>query len=198
MIFIIVLILSLAFTAFVKYTYRRDRLSESAYLERESKANSTRRQSLDSLDYITIPLDSLPFFTNPSKEIASCQETIRHLASCRIVNLQGITNTDLKLAYGAANLPALSEYDNNYASLTATIVKWGEQLINENHIDEAVRVLEFGIECGADTSSNYILLASCYIKNGDSDKFNNLRNRVHMLNTPMKKYILKKMDELNA
>lgn len=198
MLFFIVLILSLMFTAYVKYTYRRDKSTESAYLERESKANATRKQSLDSLDYITIPLDSLPFFENPSKEIAACQDTMRRLSSCKIVNLQGITNTDLKLTYGAANLPALSEYDNNYAVLTDTLVRWGSRLIEEGFTDEAIRVLEFGIECGTDTSNNYILLASCYIKNGDSDKFNNLRNRVHMLNTPMKKYILKKLDELDS
>lgn len=198
MLFFIVLILSLMFTAYVKYTYRRDKSTESAYLERESKANATRKQSLDSLDYITIPLDSLPFFENPSKEIDACQDTMRRLSSCKIVNLQGITNTDLKLTYGAANLPALSEYDNNYAVLTDTLVRWGSRLIEEGFTDEAIRVLEFGIECGTDTSNNYILLASCYIKNGDSDKFNNLRNRVHMLNTPMKKYILKKLDELDS
>lgn len=194
--FICFAILAFIFMMFVKYTNSRDKHKSEDFLERESKANSTRKQSLDNLDYITIPIDSLPFYENATGEILRCQNVILSLSEKHIVNLSGKTNTDLKLEYGAANLPALTEYDNNFAELTGTIVKWAAALTDEGHEEDAVRVLEYGIQCNTDVSSNYLILADYYASKGDIRKIRTLRTRAMLLHTLMKDKIISKLDDL--
>ena len=47
--------------------------SSHAFWSKEQEANHTRRQSLDSVPYITIPLESLPFMEQASPTILECQ-----------------------------------------------------------------------------------------------------------------------------
>ena len=88
---------------------------------RENKANATRRRSLDNLPYITIPEELLTPPAQASEDVLTLYETLRHLSAKKIVNLNCKTNTDLKLAYGAASLAALTEFDENYNTLICTI-----------------------------------------------------------------------------
>lgn len=194
--FIIIAILALAFTMYVKYTYKRDSQATENFLERESLANATRRQPLDDINYITVSLDELPFAENVSDEISKYQRIIRELSEKQIANLSGMTNTDLKLKYGAANLPLLTEYDNNFALLTGTISKWGHALMEEGREADAVTVLEYGIKCNTDISSNYLTLADYYASHGDVRKIRTLRTRALLLNTLMKDKIVSRLDDL--
>ena len=71
-----------------------------AFWDRELAANSTRRKSLDGLNYITIPVEAFPFGLMPlNEQIAEYEQTIRDLAKEPVVNLTGFSNTDLKLEY---------------------------------------------------------------------------------------------------
>lgn len=167
------------------------------FLLREQKANLTRRQNIDSLDYITIPLKSLPFLENCSEKISSSQETVKKLADKRILNLSGITNTDLKLKYGAANLPALSSYDENFTILINTLNAWADSLIEEGMTDKAITVLEYAIQAGSDSSRTYLTLANEYVKSGDNYKIAELIEQAKNLNTLTKDSIIKKLTALN-
>ena len=61
-----------------------------AFWDREHAANSTRRKSLDGLNYITIPVETFPFGLVPQNEqIAEYEQTIRDLAKEPVVNLTG-------------------------------------------------------------------------------------------------------------
>ena len=71
---------------------------EEAFWERELKANSVRKKSLDNLPYVHIPIDILPFNTYGDNQVLrSAEEELLALKDEKIVNLTGITNTDLKL-----------------------------------------------------------------------------------------------------
>ena len=196
LLFIIIAALALIFMMYVKYTYRRDNQSTEKFLERESLANSTRKQPLDDISYITVPVDTLPFLEDASDEIAKYQQTIRELSDKKIANLSDMTNTDLKLKYGAANLPILTEYDNNYSLLTDTISKWGLALMESGHEEEAVTVLEYGIKCNTDIRSNYLVLADYYASQGDVRKIRTLRTRALLLHTLIKDSIISRLDDL--
>lgn len=196
LLFIIIAALALIFMMYVKYTYRRDNQSTEKFLERESLANSTRKQPLDDISYITVPVDTLPFLEDASDEIAKYQQTIRELSDKKIANLSDMTNTDLKLKYGAANLPILTEYDNNYSLLTDTISKWGLALMESGHEEESVTVLEYGIKCNTDIRSNYLVLADYYASKGDVRKIRTLRTRALLLHTLIKDSIISRLDDL--
>ena len=46
---------------------------------------------------------------------------IEALKEKKILNLSGFTNTDLKLEYGVGNLTELTDYDNNYVTLSRSL-----------------------------------------------------------------------------
>ncbi|MBQ8730613.1 MAG: hypothetical protein IJY81_05470 [Lachnospiraceae bacterium] len=147
-----------------------------AFWENENKANNTRKMPIDDLEYITIPLESLPILDEAliNADIVHFQKTITELSTKQILNLTGISNTELKLSYGAANLPFLSDCDANYTKLVSTLARWGEALLELDKIDEATTVLEYGIECGTDVTKNYTLLAKLYNEQGADYKIAHL------------------------
>lgn len=162
--------------------YRASRLQkkqknsqEKEFWDREEQANNIRRKSLDFLDYITIPVDTLPLLVLQENEaVAKCVETIQQLSHQKIVNLTGITNTDLKLEYGTANLTILSEYDQNYTLLVRTLQEWAEALYKEGYVQEAKAVLEFAVSTHTDISNSYYLLAEIYASTLDYSKIEQL------------------------
>ena len=80
------------------------------------------------------------------------------------------TYTDLKLTYGAPNLPLLSEYDENFTLLISTLQKWASLLYDAGQTAEAQTVLEFAVSAGSDISGSYKLLASIYRDHQEEQK----------------------------
>ena len=92
---------------------------EEDFWNKERKANAVRKQDISKLDYITIPLEKIP---QPLQ--TPCEEALFTLAKKPMLNLTGISNTDLKLQYGTANLTILSEYDNNFSEMVALLPEY--------------------------------------------------------------------------
>ncbi|MFR4338210.1 MAG: hypothetical protein ACLT33_09390 [Lachnospira pectinoschiza] len=57
--------------------------------------------------------------------------TITGLKDKKILNLP-ISNTELKLSYGAANLTEFTEYDDNFTTLIKAPASLGHALIDNN------------------------------------------------------------------
>lgn len=192
--------LVLVFVAWLAYELKRhDRLRKQSkldFLEREQKANLTRRNNIDNLDYITIPFDTLPFFEINDELIMKLQTIIKNLSNHRILNLSQFSNTDLKLKYGSANLTILSEYDNNFVTLASALCKWGERLLFLGYEKEALTVLEYGISCGTDLSNNYYLLAKYYKDNNMTSEINKLIEKAENINSLMKSTIISNLKQL--
>ncbi|HKM35208.1 MAG TPA: hypothetical protein VJY54_10775 [Lachnospiraceae bacterium] len=166
--------------------------SEKNFWETESKANSTRKKSLDDLNYITIPFKKLPMdILKENAEIVECHRLLEELSTQKIVNLTGFTNTDLKLKYGTANISYLSDYDQSYTLLVRTLQSWAEHLYTSGYITEAQTILEFSISTNTDVSHSYYLLADIYDKNGDTEKKLELTNIAEKLNSSMNKVIVR-------
>ena len=136
---------------------------QSDFWAMERKANGTRRKSLEYLNYISIPLDQLPLTVMAEDEkVADYVRIIRELSTCKIVNFTSITNTELKLRYGAPNIDLLSSYDQNYTVLARTLQQWAQLLSDNGYLAEACQVLEFAISTGTDVSGTYKLLCQIY------------------------------------
>lgn len=165
------------------------------FWEKERQANSVRKKSLDSLHYITVPLESLPIFEKNHKKLIKYESEIKKLAEKKIVNLNGISNTDLKMEFGASNITELTEYDENYTQLVCLLHNWGKTLSEEGYIDEAITVLEFGIACKTDISGHYKLLCSLYEQTGTPEKIKDLITSALELESISKKSILSHLME---
>ena len=91
-----------------------------------------------------------------------------------MLNLSGISNTELKLQYGTANLDILSEYDSNYTDMIALLPKYIEELLDAGMVDTAQMLLEFAIETKADSRILYKQLLSIYQETKQLDKIDHL------------------------
>ena len=183
------------FTSILSIVIRRhnrsDKKHQEQFWEREARANHVRRKSLDNLAYISLPLESLPTQAMADDAVVrDCLDTLEYLSHEKIVNLAGYTNTDLKLAYGTANITALSQYDQNFTLLVQTLQKWAEALHREGYAREARQVLEYAVlAIQSDAGTSYRLLASLYDQENEQAKVAALYNAALHLTSPSGKTI---------
>lgn len=167
------------------------------FLDRENIANGVRRQSLDNLDYITFAESDYKVVNPaPNSHIEALYETLDSLLAYKIVNLTGISNTDLKMTYGPANLQDLTDYDQNYTKLARSIYDLGVEFEALGLISEAVKVYNFGIDIGTDISGNYIALANIYVSEGNFDEINRLIECADSIRSLTKNSTIKKLQEI--
>ncbi|MBQ7776997.1 MAG: hypothetical protein IJ379_13860 [Lachnospiraceae bacterium] len=151
---------------------------------------------MDNLNYITIPLDKLPIHHHLDNEtVEDCISTLTVLAERKIVNLTCISNTELKLTYGTANITALTEYDQNYTLLVTTLQKWADALYTLGDIEGTKTLLEYAVSVDSDVSKTYSLLASIYEQNGELSKITSLIETAEKLPSPSSKVIVRKLQE---
>ncbi len=142
---------------------RKEEQNEEKFWDRELRSNSVRKKSLDTLEYVHLPYDLLPFGTAGDDEnLQAIEDELTALKDLKIVNLTGITNTDLKLEYGTANITALTEYDQNYTTLVIALQKWGDALYTLGRFEDAASVLEFAVKTRTDITATYRLLIDMY------------------------------------
>ena len=183
-------------------TKRSDKEQEQAernFWNKERRANSVRKKSLDALNYITIPdtiLNMKPL--SMTEEIRDYLKDLIDLSALPIVNLTGISNTDLKLAYGTANITVLTEYDSHYTNMVTILQKLAQCLVDHNEKELATKVLEFAVSTGTDVSRTYYLLASIYQENGQKTRIRELITAASSLNTMMKDSIIQKLESILA
>lgn len=171
----------------------------ASFLEKEQEANNVRKKSLDSLNYISVPINRFPIEKNTTDQyLLEYQESIYKISSEKIVNLTGITNTDLKFKYGAANINTLMEYDQNFTFLTRTLYKWGEYYFNLEQYDKAKIILEFAVEIRSDIKGIYCMLANIYCREFHPERTDELISIVKSLNTIMKNPIIQELETIKA
>ncbi len=189
------------FILLVRHNIRRSRRieenTEKAFWERERKANDVRRKPLDDLVYVKPDTSSFPTdVMADDPEVAECRELIKELENTKIVNLTGMTNTDLKLRYGVANLKTLTEYDDRFTLLVQTIQKWADRLWENGYTKEAIPLLEEQVRIHADITSAYRKLAVYYRDNDQSEKIEDLKKTAETLNSSSKNVILRSLEEI--
>ncbi len=177
-------------------TRRKAEQQNKSFWETEAEANKTRRKSLDDLAYITIPFEDLPMdILTEDPKIIEYHETLHTLAENPIVNLTCITNTELKLRYGAPNISLLTRYDQSYTLLARTLQDWASLLNKAGYCQEACSILEFAVSTGTDVSHSYFLLADIYIANRTPEKIQELIPIAEQINSSLSGFIVRKLKE---
>ena len=193
----------IAFILFlVYYAYRRKEMDkvndqkESDFWKRENDANSTRKQDITNLNYIHIPIDTFPIGAYPDEGYKEMEQQLLTLSGQKILNLTGISNTDLKLQYGVSNLAVLSDCDERFTSLIRLLTDYAKGLAEHAHTDDAICILEFGVSIQSDVTENYTLLAELYQEKGEASKISALIESAGSLNSLSKDAIQKKLREM--
>lgn len=157
------LLLAIVVNIGMRRVSRKEEEREEDFWARESRSNFVRKKSLENLDYVHIPVDQLPFGTAGDNEVLkTAEEELLLLKDEKIVNLTGITNTDLKLEYGTANITPLSQYDQNYTALVRSLQAWGKELYEQGRYEDAQKVLEFAVKTRTDITATYRILLDLY------------------------------------
>ncbi len=180
-------------TFFRKRSNRSQENVTDRFWKRESIANNTRLKDLSGLPYITIPFDKFPIGMYENDSLKNYEHSLQALSGQKIVNLGTQTNTDLKITYGTASLPALTEYEQNFTTLCQTLTAYAGQLFELGHTEDARVVLEYGISIGSDLSRNYLLLAEIYKSCGETGKIRELLVSAEQLDSLMKRSIVEKL-----
>ena len=126
------------------------------------------------------------------------QEKIQNLASLKILNLSGLTNTELKLQYGAANLPFLINCDTYYTELVKNLYQWGKALYDENSVYDSQAVLEFAVNCNSDIAATYTLLGDIYSSQSNKEGVRNLILKAQKINSPNRTNVITHLENLLA
>lgn len=175
----------------------KNKRAERDFWERESEANSVRRKNLDGLPYVQFPFDRLPTqesFTACGEEVPESLHALLALRDQKIVNLNGISNTDLKLEYGTANITVLSEYDAAYEQFCKNIYLLALRLDELGRTDEALFLLEETLPTGTDITGHYRLLADIYQRRNEPEKIAALKEQAQKLHSLTKRSILQELD----
>ena len=195
------------FSFSMKRRTKKEKQYVDNFWEREREADSTRRKSLENLDYVAIPLQDLPMdVLGDLPEIEEYHEKLRELSGKKIVNFAGYSNTELKLEYGAPNINLLSEYDRNFEELITLLQEWaslllqnwgeGAQLCPEEERKQAAKkVLAFAVSIGSDLTASYEKLVKLYLEYGEQDKLPALKEKAQKIRSLSKPRILALLDE---
>ena len=172
----------------------------NTYLANEDRANATRKQDISDLPYIQVPLETFPFDITLKDEkkqsqIAEFQKTITNLSELRMLNLIGVSNTELKSSYGPANLEILTACDQNYSRYIRTLWLFAD-CIYEEYPEKAVSILEYCLKIGTDISGTYDLLGRYYLCHGDEEKFHTLYEAIPVKDSVSGKVIQNKLDQI--
>ena len=196
----IVVLFIIAMFAANKKSDRQMKEQLDQFWEKEQAANLVRKQSLEDLHYIRIPEDffAFPYDPETDPDAAEAMTILKSLKDEQIVNFTGISNTDLKLSFGAANLPSLSRFDQNYTLLARALQSLAEYLVRKEQTADAIRVLEFAVDTKTDISSTYKLLGDLYIKNSSRDKIDDLIPKAAALNSALSGAIVRSLEEKKA
>ncbi|MGN0307668.1 MAG: hypothetical protein ACI4DN_05570 [Lachnospiraceae bacterium] len=181
--------------------------TENSFWKKEEEANGVRKKSLEQLNYFSFsalalspgklltPACSQKLIAN--SRIGEIMERLFYLEKTKIVNLNYITNTELKAAYGVANLPALTEYDQHYTELITLLQEYASLLAQDGYILPALTVLNTAISAGTDISASYSLAASIYKEQGQGEKIQELIDKAKTLNSPRKDAIVRMLHTID-
>ena len=193
-------ILTIVFIGIIIFTIRRTYVKnkevriEQSFWDREQKANFTAKADITNLSYITIPLEKFPLESTDSQD-ETLIDSLKALSEKRILNLNGLTNTDLKEKYGASNLNALNEIGENFNSLCVLLISFAENSISRADYTSAIKYLEYGAGIRSDISKNYILLGNCYRELNTPRKITSLIDFVQTLHLPLEHSVLSSLQD---
>lgn len=146
------------------------------FWEKERLSNAVRKKDISNLDYINIPFEKIPQQLHTSTE-----EAFFAFQGKPMLNLTGISNTDLKLTYGTANLTILSEYDTNFTDMVALLPQYAQELMDAGYESTAQELLEFAVSAKADSRKIYNQLATIYQRQNAIDQLTQLSEAANQL-----------------
>jgi len=163
--------------------------------EKERQANLSKKKEIEKEFYVIPDKNILPIKnyddTPENKKITDIQKLALKKAELTMIKFdEPISNTDLKLRYGFANLEIITIYEEHYNSYMQTLVKWAKVLFEKGNLSDSEIILNEAIRLKCDLSGAYMLLIDIYKQRNDSEKLKNLIKTVENSKLKLKAKIL--------
>ena len=164
---------------FFRYRYLDEkRLSqEQDFFDRERQASTTIGKISES-DYEVIPLSKFPFNLCEDPSMLEMENEIQALSKEKLLDLTGISNTDVKLKYGVNHFDEAVAAGEKYDELLGLLVKYAIGLDDHGFSSESSVMLEYLIDQDCDIKAAWIALGKFYATNSSFDKLTDLYNKV--------------------
>ncbi len=164
-----------------------------SFWSKEKASNFARKKDISELDYLEIDQNLLPWDDQADGAIQDAQDDVREILKRPILNLQGMSNADIKLNYGIANFEILSACDQNYARLIRALNQWGEALYQSEKLADAESIFSYALDIGSDISSTYITLGKIYAQTDRIEQIQPLIERVKKQDFFMRDTVIDKL-----
>ena len=151
-------------------------------LNEESAANFARRRPLPD-DFYFVPdisdLSVKKYADDDKSKVAAKQARVLKLANSKMIRLpKPMTNKEIKMEYGAANLETVTNGEEVYQMFLEALQGWATALSDIGDEGNAKKVLEKAIDFGCDSSRCFIALAELYSKDRNKKAMDKLIMRL--------------------
>ena len=193
-----IVLMGLVINNAIRRSNARSKKAMDEFWERERSSFKAPSRSVSDLEYITFP-DDLPLnISTDDPQIKEYQETLVNITKNKVLDLSGISNTDIRMAYGSKNMEELSRADQRYTTLCRILNSLSKAYMKTGHSAEALTLLEFAISCGSDIKESWMLLGQYHMDRDEREEMDKLIERAAGLpeDSHTKRDILKELKEL--
>lgn len=173
-----------------------------AFWKKEESSLVVRKKELVDEDFIHPSLtgDQLKgedwYKTQDQSALFRYEQHLKELLDKPMVNFQHMSNTDLRLNFGTANLTVVREYEENWNGYLTNLFTLGKKLFESGETDYSIQLLEEGIEMGTDNRYHFLLLGQHYKATKNHQAFDDLVVRAQSLESLTKTALLKALEDL--
>ncbi len=191
-----VILMGLVINNAIRRSNVRSKKVNEAFWERERSSYKAPARPTDDLEFVSFPPD-LPLDIETAEPVLrECQETLKILSKEKVINLSGITNTDIRLSYGKENLPELSKADARYVTLLRCLNVLAAGYYRSGYRKEAIRLLEFALSAGSDIKMSWLNLGRYYLEEDDLESLSSLIETANASEHPSIKGFEKELEEM--
>lgn len=201
-IFVLFLIFIFIFQHNLKKNDRNGKMARKQFWEYEENSFFARKLPLNDNDFIKPNVHSIPkldyeaFKALNNPQMFTVQEKCFSLADIPMLDLSGMLNSELRYRYGAANLELIESYENNYTNYIKSLYKLGKFYYDNNMKNEAISVLEEGMNVNTEISDHIILLATIYYEMQKKKEFDCLYKKALKMKSLTKNKTLQQLHSL--
>ena len=105
---------------------------EAEFWAKEKAAKATPAKDISNLRYITIPIEKFPLNFSNDEKVIEIEKELEELSTHRLLNLSGVSNTDLKLTYGVPNFETMSQIGEDFDRVCVLLNAYAKALLSAN------------------------------------------------------------------
>ncbi len=193
-----VVLMGLVINNAIRRSNARSKKAMEEFWEKERSSYKAPSHPVGDLDFIEFPGDLPLDIPTNNPRVREYQETLKILENEKVLDLSGITNTDIRMAYGNKNMEELSRADMRYTTLCRFLNNLAMEYMKIGYTVEAEKLLCFAISCGSDIKETYLMTGRMYMEKEDRVSLNSLIEKAEKLpdTSHTKKDILRELTDL--